>query len=283
MPNPNDNRLSDARYDTTTWGRTQALKAGFNEPGAPAPFGPFTQSPDAEGFKSLVQVQLPADRPSLLSRDVLVYVSAVQNYGNNPQIVNAAGAPIVTPIADQLHANAGLYGLVRSGRGGQFSEQEFIVPAHGIALHVGADSVEVSVGFFPSRTGWGTGAEFLGARATGWDIEAGVATAGSYVDRVRQELPVSSASDLVFRIPEFSRRLRVATMTPDLYLLDWRDWLGRSIPVGPLTSPIYYADAAAPIPIDARFVVLTRLATANGVLGDQVPHHPVTLEWERQS
>lgn len=276
MPSPPTRSI-----DTSTWGRNLNIRCGLLDAALSA-FAPFTPSPDSETYLPVVKVDMPANVPSLASRDVLVYVSAKQVYNNNPNIVSLAGGPITTPVANQLVANQGLYGRVRSGRGGTQNEEEFVIPAHGIALHVGADSVAVEVGFFPSRTGWGADAAFEGARATGWEVRGGIATSASFVDRIRQELPVSSATDLRFEIPEFARRLRVATMVPDLYGLDWQDWLGRSIAVGPLTSPLYWADAPAPIPIDARFVTLLRLACANGA-GDVLPSHPVTLEWERQA
>lgn len=266
----------------STWGRRIVLRAGLFDAAAGGPFAPFTQSPDANDWKSVVQVEMPVDSTGeRTSRDCVVYLSALQNYVNNPGIVDAAGISISTPPANQLVANQALFGRVQTGRGGVTNTEEFVIPAHGLSLHMACDAVRVEVGFFPARAGWDVAA-FQGAQATGWEIVGGVGTSGMYADRIRQHYPVDTAGTIDLRVPEYARRMRVDSLVPELYWLDWLNWRGDSIAEGPFNNAIAFADDAQPIPIGARSVQITKLAAASNAT-NFTPTHPLLIEWEREA
>ncbi|MDA8001610.1 MAG: hypothetical protein MPL62_10025 [Alphaproteobacteria bacterium] len=274
-------QLARKRLDTSTWGKRLEIRAGLNDPLQGAPFGPFTQSPDAERFLRLVDVRAPTDRPSLISRDVVIYVTALQVYDNNPDIVDGAGVRISTPPGDQQEAHAGLFVRVETGRGGVTAQEDSVVPAHGLSLHIGADSARVSVGFFPSRTQWdqAPAGTFNGAEAAGFRVQAGVGTAGLYRDFIRQyyDIGVPNAVGGVvtsfFAVPPFARRLQFFHPSPASFTFRWRSSLGNDLVNDPL-SALFYVDQPQPIPIEAVGVNITAPAGLST--------NPILL-WEREA
>lgn len=256
--------LTHAQDSTSTWGKRLTIKAGLNNAAALSPFAPFTQSPDSEQWFRLVDVRAATDRPSQDSRDVCIYVTGRQAYDNNPRIVDNNGVPIVTPQVDQQEAHDGLFVRVETGRGGITSEETSVLPAHGLSLHIGADSARVSVGFFPSLTQWSQGGagQFNGAMASGFEIKAGVATAGLYRDFIRQEYDITvpnGAGVAVasrFNIPPFARRFQFFSDAPGTFTFRWESSLGNALVNQPL-SGVPYVDSPQPIPINAARLVIT--------------------------
>lgn len=260
---------------TVTWGQRATILAGLFDAAATGPFAPFTPSPDTGNWKPLVELRAGTDIPSTGSRDFTVAITAAQKYENNPGIINAAGTRISTPVANQQSANRALFGRVTIGRGGISNVQTFIIPAHGIALHVAADSVRVEVGFFPGLTQFATDAAFRGLRATGWEVQGGVAVGIPAVDLVRSVISSDpdADNDLSITIPQFSRRVHLFHPNPDMFVVQWRDFNGNLVPQAPATGSSY--GTLQPIPVDAVVCNpfrLQPLQTTNAI-----------LQWERQA
>ena len=181
-----ESELSREPYNTSTWGKRLEIRAGLFNVAVPAPFGPFTPSPDTGTLKRLCDVRVPTDLPGVASRDVTAYIFAEQTYDNNPRNIDP-GPPetkVTTPEAEQREAFHGLFGRLESGRGGVSTFEDFLVPAHGKSIHIGADAVRLSVVFDPVRAGL-VGVAFERERAAGFSINAGVATAVLLPDSVR--------------------------------------------------------------------------------------------------
>jgi hypothetical protein len=271
--------LSRRKLDTSTWGKRLELRAGLNDPAIPAPFGPFTESPDALHLKRLVDVRVPTDLPGIASRDVTAYIVATQTYENNPDIIDP-GPPavkVVTPNANREPAFRALFGRLETGRGGISSFEDFIIPAHGKSIHIGADTVRLSVIFDPARVGY-TGGGFLGQRAAGFSVIAGVATSDLLPDSVRDEYNLAASTTQVFQVPRFTRRVQFFSDCPDCFQFDWTRPPGTGagfLPNTPSTG-VPYASSPQPIPVEAFGVQITEK------LPGQATTNPVLL-WERQT
>lgn len=262
---------------TSTWGKRLSIRAGlFDSGGGAGPWAPFTECPDAHRWFRLCDVRAETDRPSTTSRDVTIYLTATQNYDNNPQIAAASGT---TPSVDQQQAHLALFGRIQIGRGGITSEERFTIPAHGIALHVTADSVRVEAGFFPRDTQfYSSGApdtDFRGALATGFDIQAGVGTGKPSVDLVRT--PVLSSADAAagptIDVPDFARRVQLFHLNPQMFLTSWLDYRGSPINDAPATGANYAV--LQPIPVDAKRLQIIRLLPLQTLRA--------IMQWEREA
>lgn len=369
-------QLALARKETSTWGKRLEIKCGYYDPAGLAPWGPFTESPDAASWKRLVDVRVKTDTPSVLSRDVTAYIVARQTYANNSDIVQPAqgatilgaggtfptlfvggetllmtvdtvavnvvfaavdqsnaqvaaainvvstaaglgnvatvdggeiritsptigataqvditggtgratiGLPIATangsaatkvqtPQAEYDTAFAGLFGRLETGRGGVTASEDFLIPAHGKVIHIGADAVRLSVGFFPALAGWTAG--FEGKRAAGFSVQGGVTTADMLPHLIRQFYSNQVGGTQRFAVPNFSSRLQFFSQVPEGYQFDWRDQFGTFINNTPsLATP--YVDSPQPIPIDAAGLQITPVASGLAI-------DPVIM-WERSS
>ncbi|MDH5644458.1 MAG: hypothetical protein OEZ01_00535 [Candidatus Heimdallarchaeota archaeon] len=183
-----------------------------------------------------------------------------------------AATKVQTPPAEYDTAFAGLFGRLETGRGGVTASEDFLIPAHGKVIHIGADAVRLSVGFFPDRAGWTAG--FQGKRAAGFSVQGGVTTADMLPHLIRQFYSQQVAGTQRFDVPNFSSRLQFFTQVPEGYQFDWRDQFGTFIPNTPsLATP--YVDSPQPIPIDAASLQITPVASGLAI-------DPVIM-WERSS
>ncbi len=259
--------LSRRGADTSTWGKRLVVRAGLNDSLVGAPFGPFTPSPDTKQLLRLVDVRTPTAKPSTSSRNVVAYIFAKQVYDNNKQITT--GLPqrdnpqAITPVGNRSSAFEALFGRLTTSRGGVSTFEEFVIPAHGVALHIGSDTARVEVRFDPVKANIPDGAGAAvdgfvrGKLAAGFDIVGGVATAGFYGDEVRQffdiQLDAVGNNIQFFDIPQFAKTLEVFTPDPQAYLVDWQ--AQETVGTGNLSnvpnSFIPYVGAPQPIPVNA--------------------------------
>ena len=242
--------LSSRVEDTSTWGKRLEIKAGVNF-GAP---GVFSASPESARFKRLVDVRADTLAPGIASRDVTAYIVATQTYENNPPTRGQ------TIAADQASAFAGLYGRLETGRGGVSSFEDFIIPAHGKSIHIGADTSRLSIGVFPDRAGWNTVPNnFQGELAAGFSIVAGVTTALLLPDEVTQFYNIAVGGSQSFDIPRFSRTFQFVSDQPLGYTFAWIDAVGNTIATAPSTA-VPYVGQNVPIPIDAVTLLMDQPA-----------------------
>jgi hypothetical protein len=217
----------------------------------------------------------------------VAYIIARQKYDNNPGITTAlpqnSNPQAVTPIANREAAFECLFGRLTTSRGGVSSAEEFVIPAQGVARHIGSDTARLEVFFDPSRAnvfddGVPDGAT-RGKLAAGFEVIGGVATSGYYPDEIRQFYSIDIASAQTFPIPQFAQTLQVYTPTPQFVAMTW---LEDTQVFGPLhqvpNSPVYatgYVDQPQPIPVNASALLV--LATNN-----QLTSNPV-LVWRRRT
>lgn len=264
--------LSTKGADTSTWGKRLSIKNGLNDSLVGAPFGPFTPSPDTNQLLRLVDVRAPTAKPSTTSRDVTAYVFATQVYDNNKSITTALpqrqNPQAVTPVANRAPAFEALFGRMTTSRGGVSTFEEFVIPAHGVALHIGSDTARVEVFFDPAKANIVDDAipdsEIRGKLAAGFEVVGGVATAGFYPDEIRQFYDTGIAGLQRFVVPQFAKTLQVFTDAPQAFSIFWQapENLGA---IGPLsnvpTTLIPYVDAPMPIPVNAgRLQISTAVA-----------------------
>lgn len=283
--------LSSKSADTSTWGKRLSIKAGLNDSLVGAPFGPFTPSPDTNQILRLVDVRAPTSKPSTTSRDVTVYLFARQVYDNNKSITTALpqaqNPQAITPVANRSPAFEALFGRLTTSRGGVSTFEEFVIPAHGVALHIGSDTARVEVQFNPAKANIEDDATpdgfIRGKLAAGFEVVGGVATSGFYPDDVQQffdsQLDNVFNNVQVFTVPQFAKTLQVFTDSPQAYDIEWQ--APASVGTGALdnvpTTFLPYVDQPTPIPVNAG---LLRVNTAVA-LGADAPS-PV-LVWGRRA
>lgn len=267
MGTPRTAGLSQRGADTSTWGKRLVVRAGLNDSLVGVPFGPFTASPDTGQLLRLVDVRAPTAKPSTTSRDVVAYIFARQVYDNNKGITTGlpqgSNPQAVTPVANRSSCFEALFGRLTTSRGGVSTYEEFVIPAHGVALHIGSDTARVEVRFDPRKANIPDGAAAAadgfvrGKLAAGFDVIGGVATAGFYGDEVRQfydiQLEQVGNNIQLFDVPQFAKSLEVVTPDPQAYDVQWFDQVTvtntalANVP----NSFIPYIGGPQPIPVNA--------------------------------
>jgi hypothetical protein len=271
--------LSTKGADTSTWGKTLQIRAGLNDSLVGAPFGPYTPSPDRSQLLRLVDVRAPTAKPSTTSRDVTAYIYARQVYDNNKGITTNVPQrdfpQAITPLANRSSAFEALFGRLTVSRGGVSTFEEFVIPAHGVSLHIGSDTARLEVRFDPAKANIpldGAADGFVrGKNAAGFIVTGGVATSGFYQDVIRQfyDLQLDAIGNNIqfFDVPRFARTLEVFTPTPQAYDVQW--FPQESVNATALSNVpnnfASYVGAPQPIPVNAaRLRVNLNAAIAAG-------------------
>jgi hypothetical protein len=200
-----------------------------------------------------IDVRDLVDATSEESRDCTIYIEAEQLYQDT------------TLPADRRGAYNALFGRLTTGSGGISVDEEFIIPALGKDIHIGADSVRLEVWYDPARAGYSeTVVPGINVKAcAGFRVKAHVTTALLLQDYVRREWyegdgGVGAAINIP--IPQFTRLMMFSYEAPTNVQITWLDVFQNVISQN--ITPTEYHGRFGPIPVDAAFIRLTVTAAA---------------------
>jgi hypothetical protein len=164
-----------------------------------------------------IDVRDLVDATSEESRDCTIYIEAEQLYQDT------------TLPADRRGAYNALFGRLTTGSGGISVDEEFIIPALGKDIHIGADSVRLEVWYDPARAG--------------------------YSETVVPGINVKACAG--FRV---KAHVTTALLLQDYVQITWLDVFQNVISQN--ITPTEYHGRFGPIPVDAAFIRLTVTAAA---------------------
>lgn len=229
--------LAKGSYRTPTWGKTVLIRPGYW-----VDAGDFALSPDVRQQKRPVDVRALTDEVSIPSRDCTAYIKATCLYADP------------TAELDKRGAHRMLFGRLSTGSGGITIQEEFLIPATGKSIHVGADSCRVEVWIDPKRGGFAEDGSDVEACA-GFEVHAQVTTARLFLDEVRAERVTTNE----VLIPTFTRDMQFLHETPQNIIITFEDVFGNTVWVGP---PTPWVGQFAPLPIEAYTFQIAFLTAA---------------------
>ena len=230
--------------DTSTWGKRLKIRPGVRTTAVPIAGTGIGE--DIGIRKRMIDVRVQTARPGLASKPFVLYMTRTL---------------IFDPSQDAFPAGLSgafqkdLIGVLETGSGGITREEKFIVPAHGRAIHIGADSVRLYMVYLPLGQSTAGSPNSLAAM-TGFDIGANASISGLYPGEVRQESDNFSPGDTeLFEIPQFAETLRLTNAQLSSIDVQWRDRFGNSISDFGSFNGTAYAEPQ-PIPLAATHVEL---------------------------
>lgn len=257
-----------AHRDTSTWGKRLQIRPGVLVAGGGTGIGP-----DIGIRQRLIDVRAPTSRPGVISAPFVVYVTAKALL--DPNLVVNRRATFARF----------LQGVLETGSGGITRQESFVVPQHGRAIHIGADSVRLYALYLPLNEQPPNPVPDGLAAMTGFDLNANASMSGLYPGEVRVATePFSSAlippTDVqTFPIPEFSETLELSHPSLSSFDVTWRDVFGAPLDDTPvMNGTAFQCPCQVPVPLAATQVEIQY----NGPAGP--PSSPgMVLKWFRPS
>lgn len=253
---------------TSTWGRREIIRAGIHTAES-TPDQPQTGiGPDIGVRKRLFDVRMNTAAPGNISKPFTLYVTSRAFY--DPSFEANGGVPTAAV------ASATLFAFLETGGGGVTRAEEFILPQHGKAIHIGADSVRLFVVFEPNEV------SIVPDNATamiGFELNATVSLSGLYPGEVRTETfnPLVAGVPLLTPIPNFSTTLQMFHPSLSMLEVNFVDVFGVDLSA---STTFNGSDFAEPFPIPLGAAQVSIEFPGGG--GPIATGRPI-LRWDRPS